>query len=154
MSKDAKYVVRLSLDEQGLWRGLISTGKRAASVLSRARILLKADAGATGSGPCDEAVAEAGESSVSTVHRTRQAFVEEGLDAALYRKKPTGRQYRKLDGAQQARLVALACRAPPAGRKGWTLQLLADKLVELKIVQSISDECVRQTLKKTTSSRI
>jgi transposase len=132
---------------------LISTGKRAASVLSRARIVLKADAGPSGSGLSDEAVAAAVESSVSTVHRTRQAFVEEGLDAALYRKKPSGRQYRKLDGAQEARLVALACSTPPAGRRAWTLQVLADQLVELKVVESISDECVRQTLKKTTSSR-
>ena len=153
MGRDAKFVVRLSLEEQGLLRGLISTGKRAASVLSRARILLKADAGATGSGPPDEAIADAVEASVSTVHRTRQAFVEEGPDAALYRKKPTGRQYRKLDGAQEARLVALACSAPPSGRTGWTLQLLADKLVELKVIDTISHECVRQTLKKTTSSR-
>ena len=106
MGRDAKFVVRLSLEEEGLLRGLISTGKRTASVLSRARILLKADAGATGGGPSDAAVADAVESSVSTVHRTRQAFVEQGLEAALYRKKPTGRQYRKLDGAQEARLVA------------------------------------------------
>ncbi len=132
---------------------MVRDSKRAASVLCRARILLKADAGDAGPGPSDEAVADAVESSPSTVHRTRQAFVEEGLDAALYRKKPTGRQYRKLDGAQEARLVALACSAPPAGRKAWTLQLLADKLVELKVVERISDECVRQTLKKTTSSR-
>src|SRR5438094_366524 len=102
MGRDAKFVVRLSLEEEGLLRGLISTGKRTASVLSRARILLKADAGATGGGPSDAAVADAVESSVSTVHRTRQAFVEQGLEAALYRKKPTGRQYRKLDGAQEA----------------------------------------------------
>ena len=153
MGRDAKFVVRLSLEEEGLLRGLISTGKRTASVLSRARILLKADAGATGGGPSDAAVADAVESSVSTVHRTRQAFVEQGLEAALYRKKPTGRQYRKLDGAQEARLVALACSAPPSGRMGWTLQLLADKLVELKVIDTISHECVRQTLKKTTSSR-
>ena len=115
--------------------------------------MLKADTGVSGSGPSDEAVADAVESSASTVHRTRQAFVEQGLDAALYRKKPTGRQYRKLDGAQEARLVALACSAPPSGRTGWTLQLLADKLVELKVIDTISHECVRQTLKKTTSSR-
>jgi transposase len=153
MGRDAKFVVRLSSEEQSLLRGLISTGKRAASVLSRARILLKADVGAGGSGPSDEAIADAVESSVSTVHRTRQAFVQEGLDAALYRKKPTNRQYRKLDGAQEARLVALACSAPPSGRKGWTLQLLADQLVELKVIDTISHECVRQTLKKTTSSR-
>ena len=152
MSKDAKYIVRLTdAERQGL-RELISTGKRAASVLARARILLNADAGPRGPGLSDAAVARAVEGSESTVHRVRQAFVEEGWDAALYRKKPTGRQYRKLDGAQEARLVALACSQPPRGRSAWTLKLLADKLVELEVVESISPECVRMTLKKTTSS--
>jgi len=77
----------------------------------------------------------------------------EGLAAALFRKKPTGRQYRKLDGAQEARLIALACGAPPEGRANWTMRLLADRLVELAIVDTISPECVRTTLKKTSSSR-
>ena len=89
---------------------------------------------------------------LSTIHRIRQAFVQEGLEEALYRKKPTGRQYRKLDGAEEARLIAVACSKPPGGRARWTLQLLADKLVELEIVDSISHECVRSTLKKTISS--
>ena len=88
----------------------------------------------------------------STVYRVRQAFVEEGLPAALFRQKPTGRQYRKLDGAQEAHLIALACGAPPEGRATWTLRLLADRLVELDVVDSISPECVRMTLKKTNSS--
>jgi hypothetical protein len=79
--------------------------------------------------------------------------VEEGLAAALFRKKPTGRQYRKLDGAQEAHLIALACGAPPEGRAAWTLRLLADRLVELDVVDSISPECVRMTLKKTNLSR-
>jgi hypothetical protein len=87
------------------------------------------------------------------VYRVRQAFVEQGLTAALFRKQPTGRQYRKLDGAQEARLIALAGGAPPEGRCGWTLRLLADRLVELEVVESISPECVRMTLKKTSSSR-
>ena len=91
--------------------------------------------------------------SLSTVHRVRQAFVEEGLEAALYRKKPSNRQYRKLDGDQEARLVVLACSKPPAGRARWTMQLLADQLVVMKVVDAISGECVRTTLKKTTSSR-
>src|SRR4029078_11228516 len=80
-------------------------------------------------------------------------FVEEGIEAALYRKKPTGRLYRKHDGDQEARLVAVACSTPPAGRAHWTLQLLADQLVALKVVDSISGECVRTTLKKTNSNR-
>jgi transposase len=132
--------------------GLVNTGKRAASVLARARVLLKADA--DGPNWSDPEIAEAFEVSLSTVHRGRQAFVEEGLQAALERKKPTGRQYRKLDGAQEARLIALACGKPPQGRARWTLRLLADKLVELDIIDPISHECVRNTLKKTTCGRI
>jgi transposase len=152
MVKDVKYVVRLEPEERQLLLDLVSKGKRAASVLARGRILLKADAGAEGPGWDDRAIAEGVEISLSSVHRVRQAFVEEGLEAALYRKKPTGRQYRKLDGDQEARLIAIACSAPPAGRARWTLQLLADKLVELNVIDSITDECVRTTLKKTTSS--
>ena len=151
MGKDAKFVVRLTSEERKQLLGMVNTGKRAASVLLRARVLLKADA----DGPhwSDPEIAEALEVSLSTVHRVRQAFVEESLQAALERKRPTGRQYRKLDGAQEARLIAVACSKPPAGRARWTLQLLADRLVELAIIDSISTECVRQTLKKTTSSR-
>jgi len=117
-------------------------------VILHARILLKADAGAGGPGWDDDRIAEAVECGASTVYRVRQAFVEEGLPAALFRQKPTGRQYRKLDGAQEAHLIALACGAPPAGRANWTLRLLADRLVELDVVDSISPECVRMTLKK------
>jgi transposase len=153
MAGKEKYVVRLTADERQQLLDLIRTGKRAASVLTRARILLKADAGADDSGWPDEAVAEAVETSASTVHRVRQAFVEQSLDAALYRKKPTGRQYRKLDGKQEAKLIAVACSKPPTGRARWTLKLLASRLVALEVVESISPECVRMTLKKTRSSR-
>jgi transposase len=132
---------------------LISQGHRAASVLTRARILLKADADDEGPHWTDPAIAEAVETSWSPVHRVRQAFVEEGLAAALARKQPTGRQYRKLDGAQEAQLIALACSAPPEGRIRWTLQFLADRLIALKVVPSISAECVRTTLNKTRSNR-
>ena len=148
-----KYIVRLTADERTELDNLIRTGKRAASVISHARILLKADAGAGGPAWDDERIAKAVECGASTVYRVRQAFVEEGLAAALFRKKPTGRQYRQLDGAQEAHLIALACGAPPEGRSGWTLRLLADRLVELEVVDSISPECVRMTLKKTNSSR-
>jgi transposase len=151
MGKDVKFVVRLTVEEREQLLGMINTGKRAASVLMRARVLLKADA--DGPNWSDPEIAEAFEVSLSTIHRVRQAFVEESLQAALERKKPTGRQYRKLDGAQEARLIAIACSKPPAGRARWTLQLLADKLVELAIVDSISGECVRKTLKKMPSSR-
>jgi transposase len=151
MSVGEKYVVRLSEVERQALEDLVDNGQRSATIRTRARILLQADAtGEPGSGDHDEAVAEAVETSPSTVHRVRQAYVEEGLAAALTRKKPTGRQYRKLDGAQEARLIALACGTPPTGRVRWTLQLLADRLVELKVVASVSPECVRTTLKKTT----
>ena len=148
-----KYIVRLTAEERTELEDLIHTGKRAASVLIHARILLKADVGEGGPGWDDERIAEAVERGASTVYRVRQALVEEGLPAALFRKKPTGRQYRKLDGAQEAHLIALACGAPPEGRATWTLRLLADRLVELEVVDSISPECVRTTLKKTNSSR-
>ena len=114
--------------------------------------MLKADVGAQGDGWDDEEIAEALDTSLSTIHRVRQAYVEEGLEQALHRKKPTGRQYRKLDGDQEARLIAVACSEAPEGRSRWTLQLLADKLVQLGVVESIGRECVRTTLKKTTSS--
>lgn len=147
-----KYSVRLTANERAELNDLIRTGKRAASVLIHARILLKADAGANGPGWDDAQIAEAVECGASTVYRVRQAFVEEGLSAALFRKKPTGRQYHKLDGVQEAHLIALACGAPPAGRTHWTLRLLADRLVELAVVESISPECVRMTLKKRTQA--
>ena len=150
-AKIVKFVVRLSEEERLQLQGLVYKGKRAKSVVNRAWVLLKADA--DGPNWSDPEIAEAFGVGLSTVHRVRQAFVEEGLEAALYRKKATNRQYRKLDGAQEARLIAVACGKPPAGRSRWTLRLLADKLVELEIVESISVECVRRTLKKTSSSR-
>jgi transposase len=148
-----KYVVHLASEERAQLTELISKGRRAASVLARARILLKADVHAEGRHWTDPEIAEAVETSLSSVHRVRQAFVEAGLAAALERRKPTGRQYRKLDGAQEARLIALACSEPPEGRVHWTLHLLADRLVALNVVPSISAECVRTTLKKTLSNR-
>ncbi len=148
-----KFIVRLTDEERTQLDDLIRTGKRAASVLIHARILLEADAGAGGSGWDDGRIAEALDCGESTVYRVRQAFVERGLEAALFRKKPTGRQYRKLDGAREARLIALACGAPPEGRSRWTMRLLADRLVELEVVDTIGPECVRTTLKKTSSSR-
>ena len=149
----AKYIVRLTTEERTQVTELISTGRRAASVLARARILLKADASEGGPDWSDRKVAEAVETSLSSVQRVRQACVEEGLAAALEQQRPTGRQSRKLEGAQEARLVALTCSAPPEGRARWTLQLLADRLVALEVVDTIGRECVRTTLKKMTASR-
>jgi transposase len=149
----AKYMVRLTQEERQHFSTLISTGRAAAAKLLHARILLKADV-CEGSGSWTDAeIAVALDTSESTVHRVRQAFVEQGWEAALARQRPTGRQYRKLDGAQEAQLIALACSAPPTGRARWTLKLLADKLVTLDVVDRISAECVRTTLKKMTSNR-
>lgn len=147
-----KYTVRLTAEERTHLEDLIHTGTRAAATLIHARILLKADVSVGGPSWADGRIAEAVECGASTVYRVRQAFVEEGLAAALFRKKPTGRQYHKLDGVQEAHLSALACSAPPEERCSWTLRLLADRLIALEVVESISPECVRMTLKKTNSS--
>jgi transposase len=122
--------------------------------LAHARIVLKADAAPGGPAWTDGRIAEAVEVSIDTVERVRQRFIEQGLEAALGR-KPQDRpsRERKLDGRGEARLIALACSAPPAGRAAWTLHLLADRLVELRVVDTISHETVRQVLKKTRSSR-
>jgi hypothetical protein len=117
----AKYVIRLTAEERAQLTAVLSKGSRAASVLTRARILLKADADDGGPHWTDPAIADAVETSLSTVHRVRQVFVAEGLAAALARKKPTGRQDRQLEGAQEAQVIALACSAPPEGRVRWTL---------------------------------
>jgi hypothetical protein len=150
---EVKYVVTLTAAEYAQLHTLVRAGTAAAATLTHARILLKADQAEGGPAWGDARIAEALDVGLSTVHRVRQAFVEEGLAAALRRRRPTSRQYRKLDGAQEARLVALACSPPPEGRPRWTLKLLADRLVELQVVDGISPECVRLTLKKTTSSR-
>ena len=147
-----KYMVRLNPEEHAQLLALVNTGRAAAVKLLHARILLKADVGADNRCWTDAEIAEALDTSAATIHRVRQAFVEQGLEAALSRKRPTGRQYRKLDGAQEAQLIAVSCSAPPEGRARWTLKLLADKLVELAIVDTISTECVRTTLKKTCSN--
>jgi transposase len=128
------------------------SGRHPARTLVHARILLKADADEGSPGWDDAAIAEALDCGTRTVARVRKKYAGGGLDAALHRKKPTGRQYRKLDGDQEARLVALACSAPPTGKARWTLKMLADRLVELEVVDAVSDETVRRTLKKTTSA--
>jgi transposase len=148
-----KYVVRLNKEERAPLLAFVTTGRAAAAKLLHARILLKADVREDGRCWTDADIADALDTSAATVHRVRQAFVEQGMEAALARKRPTGRQYHKLDGAQEAQLVAVTCSAPPTGRTRWTLQLLADKLVELDVVATISAECVRTTLKKTHSNR-
>jgi transposase len=148
-----KYRVTLTPEERDQLTQMTTTGKAAAAKLRHARVLLKADASALGPRCRDEDIACACEVSPSTIARVRKAFVQGGLSAALERRRPTGRQYRKLDGAQEAQLIAVACSAPPQGQARWTLKLLADRLVELEVVAAVSAETVRRTLKKTTSSR-
>jgi Homeodomain-like domain len=150
MGKDAKYVVRLSGEERRQLQSMVDDGSGAKATRQRARVLLKADESPEGPGWTDERTAEFAEVSLSTVHRVRQRFVEEDFEAAVFRKPATDRQYRKLDGDGEAKLIAAACSAPPEGRCRWTLELLAGKLVVLRAVESISRECVRQTLKKTS----
>ena len=149
MGKDAKYVVRLSGEERQQLQSMVDAGRGSKETRQRARVLLKADQSEAGPGWTDERTAEFAEASLSTVHRVRQRFVEEGFEAAVFRKPSTDRQYRKLCGDGEAKLIAAACSAAPEGRSRWTLELLAGKLVAVRVVESISRECVRQTLKKT-----
>jgi transposase len=144
-----RYKVTLETEERQRLHDLIAAGQAAARKLAHARILLKADSAAGGPAWPDWQIAEALEVSTDTVERVRQRFVELGLDAALDRKRRERPPREiKLDGRAEARLIALACSTPPEGRAVWTMQLLADKLVELEIVDSISDETVRLALKK------
>lgn len=148
------YVVVLSPEERERLEKLISTGRTSSKRQIQARILLKADTSAAGPAWSDEQIAEALEISVSTVARARKRSVEHGLAAVLDRAVVRRPFRRRLDGEQEARMLALACSPAPEGRARWTLRLLADKLVELEVVESISYETVRQALKKTKSSRI
>jgi transposase len=150
-----KYRVTLTTDERQQLQALIAAGKAAAKKLAHARILLKADVAEGGPAWSDQRIAEALEISTDTIGRVRQRFVEQGLGPALVRKpqeKPS--RQRTLDGRAEAELIALACSAPPQGRSDWTMRLLADRLIELKVVPKVSAETVRRALKKTTSSRI
>jgi transposase len=149
-----KYKVTLTAEERQQLSALIATGKAAARKLAHARILLHADAAPGGPAWTDERIAEAVAVGRATVERVRQRFVEQGLEAALVRQqqdRPS--RERTLDGRAEARLIALACSAPPGGRTEWTMQLLADRLVELAVVGTVSSETVRRCLKKTRSSR-
>jgi transposase len=148
-----RYPVTLTDTERDQLKRLIAAGTEAARKLTHARILLKADQGPGGPGWVDEAIAEAVEVSQPTVARVRRQYVEQGLEAALNRRAPRREYARKLDGAQEARLIALACGKPPEGQDRWSLRLLADKLAELEVVDEVSHQTVRRVLKKTSSSR-
>jgi hypothetical protein len=148
-----KYIVKLSAEERERLEVLIRKGKAPARQQLKARILLKADASEAGEAWSDSQIAEALETSTDTVARTRQQLVEDGLEAALTRKhSPNSARKRIFDGVAEAKLIALACSAPPKGRKRWTLTLLETAVVELNIVDRASDNTIGRTLKKTHSS--
>lgn len=142
-----RYIVKLSEEEKKDLHALTHKSTCGVRKLRRAQMLVLADEGLT-----DEEIARALDGSVSTVERVRKRFVQEGLKAALSERPRPGAR-RKLDGRQEAYLLALASSDPPEGKKHWSMQLLADRLVELEIVEEISDETVRRTLKKGTLNR-
>lgn len=142
-----KYCVTLTDEERTFLREMIHKGTWGVRTINRAHILLLADEAES-----DEAIAEVLHTSQSSVQRTRRRFVEEGFDEALSEHRRSG-AFVKLTGHQEAFLIALACSDPPTGRKRWTMELLADRLIDLHLVESISDETVRIRLKKTRSNR-
>jgi transposase len=148
-----RYIVRLRDEERTALVDILRQKRVAAQKRTRAQVLLKADASTDGPAWVDSRIAEAFDVSVVTVENLRKSYVLEGLDATIERKKQCRpSRERVLDGAKEARLVALCCGTVPAGHGRWTLHLLAEKLVELRVVESISHETVRQALKKTNCS--
>jgi len=147
--------VRLSSEEREQLSDFIHSGKRSAQLLTKARILLKADVSEAGEGWSDGKIADALDTSVANVERTRRQLVEEGFEAVLTRKyNPNSAPPRIFDGVAEAKLIALACGPAPAGYARWTLSLLEEKVVELNIVEKASDNTIGRTLKKTFLSRI
>jgi Homeodomain-like domain len=150
MAKAKKAVVILREAERARLLTLVGRGSAPARTLTHARILLKANQGEAGPGWTDAAIATALEVDPTTVAQVRRRCVSEGVDAALTRKAPDRLYVRKLDGIQEAHLMALTCSEPPAGQKRWTLRLLAKQLVALEVVETVSHETVRQVLKQTS----
>ena len=148
----AKYRVTLTEEERVHLEALTRRGRRAAQTLTHAWILLKADASEGGPAWTDEPIRATFGVSLATINRVRRSFVEAGLEAALHRRPSERSRLHKIDGAAEAHLIALACSEPPAGHDRWTLRLLADRLVELEVVDTVSYETVRRVLKKTNSS--
>lgn len=149
-----KHIVRLSREEREALRKLLTSGRGPARMFTRARILLKADQGEEGPGWSDERISEAFDVTVQTVERVRKQLVEEGFEAVLSRREYKQKVSRKkIDGDVEAHIVALSCSEPPEGRAKWTLRLLADTVVELGYLESVSHEAIRQTLKKTKLNR-
>jgi Homeodomain-like domain len=150
--RQTKYAVYLTEAERAQLRTLVGSGVAAARLLTRARVLLKADQGEGGAAWADAAIAGALDIHPTTVARIRRQFVDQGLETALERKRPDRVYARTFDGKAEAHLVALACSQPPGGRERWTLRLLADALVRLEVVETVSYETVRRTLQQTPSS--
>jgi transposase len=148
MGRAIKYTVRLTADERKVLFELIEKGKASKEKLDRARILLKADCGAEGENWDDHKIANAFYVSEKTVFNTRQSLVEEGLEKTVNRNLQKNRKKRIIQGEEEAYLVALACSQPPTGHCKWTLRLLANKMVELEYVESVSFVTVRDALKK------
>jgi transposase len=149
-----KFIVRLSVEEREQLDAMTRKGKSSAQRLMKARILLKADVSEDGEGWSDSEIVEALGTSLTTVYRTRQQLVEEGLETVLSRKKPSRTSVLPIfDGEKEAKLIALACSKPPEGRSRWTLRMLENKVVELDIVERASDSTIGRVLKKLNSSR-
>ena len=147
-----KYRVQLAEEEQEELKALVRKGRAAAYRQTHARILLLSDENQAEGSMKDQEIARSLRVGVSTVERVRRRCVDEGVAAALGRKEQVRRRQKRLDGLEEAHLIALACSQPPEGRASWMLKLLADQLVEREIVESISAETVRNTLKKTHSN--
>lgn len=147
-----KYIVDLNVEERADLEQFTTTGRHAADQITRARILLKADRHQPGGSWLDVEIASALDVAITTVERVRRRFVELGLKASLARQPGGGRKHRRLDGQQEAHLIAMVCSAAPNGRARWTVRLLAEQMVQLESVESVSYETVRQTLKKMNSS--
>lgn len=147
-----KYIVSLTSSERDLLEQLTKKGKIAAYKMNHARILLKADINQEGGGWIDSQISESLDIGHATIERVRQRFVEEGIESALHRREQRKRRQKIIDGEKEAYLIAIACSETPAGKSNWTLQMLADKMVELNYVEQVSTETIRQSLKKTNLS--
>ncbi len=144
-----KYIVSLTSSERDYLEQLTKKGKIAAYKMNHARILLKADINQEGGGWIDRKISESLDIGHATIERVRQRFVEEGIEAALNRREQNKRRQKIIDGEKEAYLIAIACSETPTGKSNWTLQMLADKMIELNYVEQVSTETIRQSLKKT-----
>lgn len=147
-----KYKVKLTECQRKRLLEMVNTGKEKARMLTHARVLLQADASKSGPALKAKVIAKHLNIHERTVHRIRERFANEGLESALNRKAHSRHKPKRLDGDQEAQLIALCCGAKPEGRTSWTLDLLSDELVKLNIVAQVSRSTVRRVLKKTNLS--